>query len=49
MGAIGDAVTDIKTDLINRNRAIHQKGTADAPGMSNVFASASRPTLASLR
>ncbi len=38
MGAIGDAVTDIKTDLINRNRAIHQKGTADSPAMSNVFA-----------
>lgn len=38
MGAIGDAVTDIKTDLINRGRAIHQKGTADAPAMNNVFA-----------
>lgn len=38
MGAIGDAVTDIATTLINRGRTIHQKGTADAPPMSNVFA-----------
>ena len=38
MGPIGDAVTDIATVLINRGRTIHQKGTADAPTMSNVFA-----------
>ncbi len=38
MGAVGDAVTDIATTLINRGRTVHQKGTADAPGMSNVFA-----------
>lgn len=39
MGPVGDAVTDIATQLINRGRTIHQKGTADAPTMSNVFAS----------
>ncbi len=38
MGPIGDAVTDIATALINRGRTIHQKGTADAPTMSNTFA-----------
>ena len=39
MGPIGDAVADIATQLINRGRTVHQKGTADAPTMSNVFAS----------
>ena len=38
MGPVGDAVTDIATTLINRGRTIHQKGTADAPAMSNEFA-----------
>jgi hypothetical protein len=38
MGTIGDAVTDIATILINRGRTIHQKGSADAPPMSNTFA-----------
>ncbi len=37
MGAVGDAVTDIATSLINRGRTVHQKGTADAPVMSNTF------------
>ncbi len=37
MGPIGDAVTDIATDLINRGRTVHQKGTAGAPTMSNTF------------
>ncbi len=38
MGPVGDAVTDIATTLINRGRTVHQKGTADAPTMSNTFA-----------
>lgn len=37
MGPVGDAVTDIATQLINRGRTTHQKGVADAPTMSNVF------------
>ncbi len=37
MGAIGDAVTLISTSLINRNRDIHQKGTATSGTMSNTF------------
>ncbi len=38
MGPIGDGAADIATTLINRNRTVHQKGTADAPTMSNTFA-----------
>jgi hypothetical protein len=38
MGPIGDGAADIATTLINRGRTVHQKGTADAPTMSNVFA-----------
>lgn len=38
MGPVGDAVADIATTLINRGRTVHQKGTADAPAMSNTFA-----------
>lgn len=38
MGPVGDAAADIATTLINRGRTVHQKGTADAPAMSNVFA-----------
>ena len=38
MGPVGDNVADIATDLINRGRTIHQKGTAGAPTMSNTFA-----------
>ena len=38
MGPVGDAAADIATTLINRGRTVHQKGTADAPPMSNVFA-----------
>jgi len=37
MGPVGDAAADIATTLINRGRTLHQKGTADAPTMSNVF------------
>lgn len=37
MGPLGDGAADIATTLINRNRTAHQKGTADAPTMSNVF------------
>lgn len=37
MGPIGDGAADIATQLINRGRTIHQKGTADAPPMTNVF------------
>lgn len=37
MGPVGDSVTDIATQLINRNRTTHQKGVADAPTMTNVF------------
>lgn len=38
MGPVGDAVADIATTLINRGRTVHQKGTADAPTMTNTFA-----------
>ncbi len=38
MGPVGDKVADIATTLINRGRTIHQKGTADAGNMTNVFA-----------
>lgn len=38
MGPVGDAAADVATTLINRGRTVHQKGTADAPTMSNVFA-----------
>src|SRR4051812_24406749 len=38
MGPVGDAAADIATTLINRGRTVHQKGTADAPSMTNVFA-----------
>jgi hypothetical protein len=37
MGPIGDGAADIATQLINRGRTVHQKGTADAPAMTNVF------------
>jgi hypothetical protein len=37
MGPVGDSVTDIATQLINRGRTTHQKGVADAPTMTNVF------------
>jgi hypothetical protein len=37
MGPIGDAAADITTTLINRGRTVHQKGTADAPPMTNQF------------
>ncbi|MDB5620513.1 hypothetical protein [Tardiphaga sp.] len=38
MGGLGDTAQDISTSLINRGRDIHQKGTANAPAMQNVFA-----------
>ena len=37
-GAIGDQATQITTSLINRNRDIAQKGTAQNPGQQHVFA-----------
>ncbi len=37
MGPVGDGAADIATSLINRGRTVHQKGTADAAPMSNVF------------
>lgn len=38
MGVIGDAAALITTALINRNRDVKQKGTANAGSMQNVFA-----------
>jgi hypothetical protein len=38
MGAFGDAAEVITTNLINRGRALKQKGTANAGTMENVFA-----------
>lgn len=38
MGPLGDAVAEITTPLINRGRDFSQKGTANAPTMSNQFA-----------
>lgn len=38
MGPIGDGAALITTSLINRGRDVHQKGTASAPPMTNVFA-----------
>lgn len=37
-GPIGDAAQEIATDLINRGRAIVQKGTRRSPAMENQFA-----------
>lgn len=38
MGAFGDAAGLITTNLINRGRAVKQKGTFNAGSMENVFA-----------
>jgi hypothetical protein len=38
MGPLGDAAALISTTLINRGRDVHQKGSASAPPMTNVFA-----------
>lgn len=38
MGAFGDTAQVITTSLINRNRDIKQKGTANAGAMENTFA-----------
>jgi uncharacterized protein YmfQ (DUF2313 family) len=38
MGGVGDEAEIITTNLINRNRAIKQKGTRDAGTMENQFA-----------
>jgi hypothetical protein len=38
MGNFGDAAQTITTALINRNRDVKQKGTANAGSMQNVFA-----------
>lgn len=38
MGSFGDAAQAITTALINRNRDVKQKGTANAGTMENVFA-----------
>lgn len=37
-GPLGDTANDITTQIINRGRDIHQKGTANAQAMQNVFA-----------
>lgn len=37
-GKLGDTAQVIKTDLINRGRAVKQKGTADGGQMQNMFA-----------
>lgn len=38
MGSLGDAGALITTSIISRGRDVHQKGTASAPSMTNVFA-----------
>lgn len=38
MGAIGDAASEIATDLISRGRTVVQKGTYRSPAMQNMFA-----------
>jgi len=38
MGAIGDAASEIATDLISRGRTVVQKGTKRSPAMQNLFA-----------
>lgn len=38
MGAIGDAASEIATDLISRGRTVVQKGTRRSPAMQNQFA-----------
>lgn len=38
MGAIGDAASEIATDLISRGRTVVQKGTYRSPSMQNMFA-----------
>lgn len=38
MGAIGDAASEIATDLISRGRTVVQKGTKRSPAMQNQFA-----------